>query len=573
MEVDNPVPDGVNRPLLPDDLPVATLILLLKEHPWGTWVFPFGPALGRSRVIQKLGTIEQLWNGAPAVVVHQASNYLLTAVTAAGTVPASPGAVQTWLDALGFLCSEPSQSLFHFVVIEAILRPLRRRAGSPVPPQPCRSDQAPTRRILTDAAELLPLSPGRVRAIRDAGYDSRPLARPGPRVQPSEFRVIDPGAAEILEVLSHLQGAVPTGLREPKLCCLVLLTRSEKGCLELLRRLSSVADLVGTVPAAELAGRALRHLYAEECRGDREPCSDGPFVPLECVAALRGLLARLGSNRRMLLGRLLPVDRDVLGVCRLPPPAKGWCRSLEEQAAPPPQTDAELRKELLGRVPWLARLPPDIDWHVTGSLLTEAVARPGADSDGLVGDVDIFCPDSSRLEELARAVAEVVPSATVSSINASRWRLEPREAAPRPGHWCSRGDIYVNNMATVRTYHMPHVRAAYRWNTGQLLMFPSALVGLATGVNVDYMGSCGARNSYEVLERKWRAGFSALLSTREYFQFAEYLYNVATSQEERQSLEAAISAGTEPLLPTHNLEERQGFLDAIDRRPELVEDW
>jgi hypothetical protein len=206
---------------------------------------------------------------------------------------------------------------------------------------------------------------------------------------------------------------------------------------------------------------------------------------------------------------------------------------------------------------------------VTGSLLTEAVARPGAESDGLVGDVDIFCPDPSRLEELARAVAEAVPSATVSPMNASRWRLEPRDSGP--GHWCSRADIYVNRMATVRTYHMPHVRAAYRWNAGQLLMFPSALVGLATGVNVEFMGSCGARNSYEVLERKWRAGFSALLSTREYFQFAEYLYNVATSQEERASLEAAISAGTEPLLPRHNLEEHQGFfLDAIDRRPELL---
>jgi hypothetical protein len=431
--------------------------------------------------------------------------------------------------------------------------------------------------MLTDAAELLPLSPGRVRAIRDAGYDSGPLARLGPPVQPSEFRGTDPGAAEILEALSYLHGAMPMGLQEPGLCCLVLLTRSEKGCLELLRRLPSVADLVGTVPAAELAGRALRHLYAEECRGDREACSDGPFVPLECVAALRGLLARvlLGSDRRMLLGRLLPVDRYVLGSCRLLPPAKGWCRSLEEQAAPPPQTDAELREELLRRVPWLARLPPDIDWHVTGSLLTEAMARPGAESDGLVGDVDIFCPDPSRLEELARAVAEAVPSATVSSMNASRWRLEPRdlEAAPGPGHWCSRGDIYVNRMATVRTYHMPHVRAAYRWNTGQLLMFPSALVGLATGVNVDYMGSCGARNSYEVLEKKWRAGFSALLSTREYFQFAEYLYNFATSQEERESLEAAVSAGLESLLPTHSLEEHQGFLDAIDRRPELAEDW
>jgi len=558
-----------DRLLLPENLAATSVVLTLAERPWGTWVFPYSTALGNSHVIRKLGTVETLWDDSQAVVVHKASRDLLTAVKIAGTVPKDAENVAIWAEAMRYLCASPTPELLCYVMSQSILARLCLEAGPRVEKQHCRSDDACSRRLLSDAVALLRVSPEQAHAIRDAGYDSGSLPGHPVRVVPSEFRSAEPAAEATLGALSCLA----TGASDPAchpfcqqqaVACLCLLTRSERGSLALLAGLPDVsaAGLVSASQAVELTGRAIRHLYAEECR--REACDDGPFVPIGCLSVLRSLYVSARRSSTDVL-QMIPMDKDVLRSCRFLPPTSIWCEHLLIHSVT--LSEEGLRAELLRRVPWLEALDAaDVpECYLTGSLLTESLVRPGgvADAEGLVGDVDVFCTDPRALDALALVVCKAVPRATnIRRASATRWRVEP--VAPDDDSWSSRSDVYVNSLSTVRNYHLPHVRVAFHWRKRQLRMHPSALFGLATGINVDFTGSCGARNSFEVLERKWRAGFSVLLNTREYGQLGEYLLNVAQSSMERRALVSSLDQGTQ-MWPPVSPHEEGGVLDEIEK--------
>lgn len=550
--------DRINRPLLPTDLQVSRLVLLLGEHPWGTWVFPYSSTLGSSLVLRKMGSLETQWDGQPAIVLHRASAYMLAVVSAACTIPSDAEAVEAWNFALRFLCAEPPLELLTFVVGHALLRPMRAHVGVRWVPGPCRCDLAPTRSILAEA--MIPeLTREQANVVQEAGYDSgHPFVTP-PQGPLSSFRIACPGVEKTvtaLELLADMPGAAHPDCEQSMLGCLALLARSEEGCMELLRRLAGLPSLIGTSRASDVAHLALRHLYAEE---SQRPASDpGPFVPLESVNTLRQLLTpKHAPERGQMLARILPVHPTVLEFCRILPPAEPWCRLLETSRRCP-LTGEEVRGELIRRVPWLEVLSQiPMDSYVTGSLLTESIANFGGPSEGLVGDVDIFTSNPAELDGLAIAVATAA-GAVACRVNGSRWRIDPVVGGAES--FTQRADVYVNRMSTVRSYHMPHVRAAFRWRTGEALLHPSALLGLATGIDLDFRASSGTRNSFQILERKWRAGFSVLLNTREYYQFMEYLL-VTYPTEETGLLALTFARGPLrlPLPP-------RGALEQIDRQ-------
>lgn len=563
---------SVDSVLIPEGLSSAhAVVLFLHGPPWGMWVFPFSPVLGSSHLLRKIGVIESIGAGSnqEALVVHNASADLLAAVTTAGTIPVEgPTGVLCWLDALRYLCAKPSAEMTTFICAQCIVAPL----WTLVPPCcreeliTCRSDLALTRRILTDAAVLLmQLSLSQRTDIQEAGYDSGPIvlntglaapplatnifrdAQLPPHLLDATLRIFD--AAATVGDPSPSSPSMLSNIRQT-LICLRLMTRTEKGCVEVLTTalpwLQRTTTSVRLPPfiIQQLASEALRNLYAEEC--NRPMAEDGPFLPIECIKIIRDLWINCPSPDESLYF-MLPCDKEALKSCRIFRAIERMCVLLP----PTPLTsEMQVHQELLRRAPWLQVLDdPDLpECYVTGSLLTEAIVRSGGnwDDKGLVGDVDIFCQELESLDKLADRVAKAMPSPVVEMTRASakRWKVSAEGEYKQViiDNWNIRGDIYVNRLGTVRQYYLPHLRVAFAWKARRLFLHPSAAIGLATGVNIDFTSVNGTRNTFELLERKWRAGFSTLLNTREHGQFTQYLFSTTRNADERILLEVAFAS-------------------------------
>lgn len=540
---------SVERELLTDNIR-ANLVVLIPDGGGVNekWIFPFSAVLGNSHLLRKLGVIETVHTDqsmATALVVHNASTDLMTAVTIAGSIPESPMEVIQWVDALQYLCATPSAEMITFICAHSLNQYLWKIV-------PCdillkgRCDEATARQILTKAASQL--NPSLENPLMNMGYDYLPppikketrhcLAS---RFERTQFDV------DLLRALFHLmdqqyiERLSLSNIRE-LFTCLRLMARTERGCMEVLTK--AVPHMWCALMSLdrhliqEMAGDVLTNMYSEECSRSGEV--EGPFVSIECFSIIRHLWLQRPTINQDLLS-IIPCKEETLRHCSIFPCVYGVL-PLDKNLL---SSHAAVKWTLLQKVPWLQFLDninvPE--FYVTGSLLTEVLVRPddNYDVEGRVGDIDIFCEDVSYLDTLWESVRQAIPIQTTSEkVSDKRWKIFASDIKKRM--WSNCVDVFVNTLSNVRQYYLPHLRTAFAWKKGQLFIYPSAAFGIATGVNIDFTEACGSkRNQYELLERKWRAGFSMLLNSREYNQFGVYLYNRIEDAGERQKLKNTLN--------------------------------
>jgi hypothetical protein len=478
-----------------------SIILLLVDAPWGTWHFPATHRLTSSEVIRKLGNLENI-DGEMTIFI-KATKDLLSAVRILAYVPSTPATFKNWMDAIAYLCASPSTAEVLEASENALLRPLRLLL--PMTVLPVRSDLMLSRTILSDGAQSAGRTPLEVSDLLASDYFV-PACSEFPPINLSVDPLTSVDCRSIVDVVLSLR-VLKTHVTSLCQCAVLgLLARSPNGARCVLIDLQWLVGLFPIAATLAVAKVALRTLYEMECNG-----MPGCLLPIETISSLRRL-----DLSPMEAVHLLPMRSTENAVC-----VTMFSNSVSSWNDPP-QSVADLRVELNRRVPWLDLVKSNVIFYVTGSLLTECVAKPGG-TDECIGDVDLFCLDEEVLIHLVKDVMTAMScfnkTITITNKSISRYRLECGT------HFTEKCDIYVNSVERVRTYHMPLVRSAYCWSDGIYSLFPSSCLALATGINVDftYVYSTSGKNSFSVLERKLLSGFSLILTRKERYQMEIYM--------------------------------------------------
>jgi hypothetical protein len=490
---------------------------------WHTWHFPAVPRILTSEVLRKIAVLQDDVDGDLTLQVKSCTNDVLQIFKIAASVPNCIFTLQRWSEAIGFLCSQPSNSEISEAVETAILEPLR----NVIPPvmshhldlnsHVARSDNMFTRSILEDGAAQAGRTPEEIAQLAAVGYDIGPREVQRQQLEGSHLgRLTELQCQQLLVCLTSLPMTPATPLCQA--AAMGLMARSPEGALRLildLRVLTSGLPLVATRTVIQVA---LRTLYVLECN------SAFCLLPLECITQLRRFCPHgLGD-----MDCILPLRMTGHQTCH--------CCSLTHNEVvttwpDPVSTKAALRQELQRRIPWLEQLASSRQQlFVTGSVLTESVARPGLDLDDILGDVDIFCLNMNDLEEAAQYLREVMnpfcPKGVILTRKSeSRFRLEGGAL-----FW-QKCDVYVNSVERVRCYHMPMVRAAFCLQTSAYYVYPSCCLALATGCNLDFTFFSGEKNAFAVLFKKLTAGYSQILTPKERHQLAIYIAQVSPTSQ------------------------------------------
>ena len=449
--------------------------------------------------IRKLAAFETVEG--ETVLLLRSTRDLLTAVRRASTLPLSPSGILLWMEAMDYLCASPSAFEMLAAVQRGLLVPL---SVIPSMYQPARADLTYSRTVLDESAAEAGRTPQEIADLQAIGYDLNPDP-----VAPQQRAQCDPLTEAECEVAlscvlslgvgSHPKDVLMTASLG-RTAALGLLARCQKGAKQVLGCIDEISGNLPPIAVLAVAQAALRTLYCLECAG-----SQGTLLPIRTVSALRKITPTAACAEL-----LLPLldGQPAVAAAMSPTETSRW--------PPASATTAELREELKRRVPWLQKLRTHVVFYVTGSLLTESIARPGG-SDQEVGDVDLFCLDEEGLAPLANEVRRVMRDVEPVRMSGTRWRLEGGQGT------ASKCDVYVNSVERVRTYHLPLVRSAYCWTEDVLYMYPSCCLALATGYNVDFTYFGGKKTAFDILARKFLSGHTLVLNPKERYQLEVYM--------------------------------------------------
>jgi hypothetical protein len=432
-----------------------------------------------------------------------------------------------WLHSLDFLCSTPTANELSLACHAGMMRDLKQAVAFLPPPSGlwCRVDDAPARDILDRAAHSLAgvsaLERSDVEAIDyPALLPVLPTAAPWEEhAHPAELSWVNP--AVVIETLNELACFVDnrqhgeqlhaTG-NEVQARALHLLSRSPQGaratlCDWLPKSLEATSSMMPRMLFRSVLRAALRTLYAVECQVGA--AASAALLDIKVLGILHEAAAQARGNKTSLLP-LQPREVNCLVLANAPPSTPWPC----------PLSDVEeLRAEILSRVPWLEAVKGD--FCVTGSLLTESIVHHGSRRvEDAVGDTDIFCFSEAELPALVASVEEAL------GLGSSARRVSSRRWIVTSLCQTRTVDVYANSLESVCGYHLPLVRCAFSWLRRKLYLFPSCAMALAWGINIDIQGFVGAsqKNPFDVIDRKMLAGFSFVLTPKEFYQVQTYIF-------------------------------------------------
>ncbi len=508
-----------------------------------TWVFPAAPALARAQLLRKLGRLTSA-----AHLVVDASPHLLSAVCSALAL-GSPEACLSARDYLG----APLASLEARVLLESTCEDLvaRLRAGPPVALCASGVDQAPHRAFLETVPEELLQAGLYVAAVSPSSPPATRVSRAARALSAEDteatLRVLERTRTETLPPVCGEE------LVTKQTTVAFLLAGSLASAHRLLERLPELGTLFSASTRLALWRRALTTLYALEWSPQSAHVEE-LAVPWEAARGLRRLIGSGGCLDCVHVSR--SADLWLLWGASSP-------LAPEHRQLP---AEADVRPSAVLRVPWLARLRFDGPLYLTGSLLQECLMAPSVEDRGVVGDVDLFTTEPDAAEALRDAVeaamgVEAALGETVVREDRSEHHWVLRSSAV--GHRCAgTADVFYCALERVRTFHLPCCRCALDWASGRLLVLPSCVWALASGINIDYRFPAGSKGLLEVLARKHAAGFALVVNERERWRLAELMRSRVVALDRGaqalHELEAWFTGSFEAVLPEAAAHRAQG---------------
>ena len=309
------------------------------------------------------------------------------------------------------------------------------------------------------------------------------------------------------------------------------LSEYEEGCVLTLTSFPAMANICDTAALSFLNWKSVRHLYALECSAQNE--IELPNISLPVVLAMQ--TAYLSS--RVDITTFLPFDRNSSSQHRILPWATPKARKPYVRAS-----HSEVRTVIIARVPWMETvwlLHPRV-W-LTGGLLMESIS-PIPMSSLQTNDVDLFTDDLDSLKQLAEDVRRSMNTyakslnldeATVEQRGERRFiiKLLQKDTNSTSEHIAAFScDVFLNSLARVARYHLPCVRCAMNYDS--LFVTPSCAVSFATRVCVDYhFFSSFQKTPFEIIEKKWKAGFNFVVNQREQRQLVYFLQQRKSLQQ------------------------------------------
>ena len=469
-----------------------------------------------SPLVRKIASLSA---GGTVLTIGEVSEELCRMLDA--SVPGSRN-LKDWLCTLDFLCATPSPEELSLACHAGLMRDLRQAMGC-LPSTSnlwCRVDDALARDILDRAAQMLTNVSASERSDVEAAdypaivavtFRAEHRCAPAAPCWATPVMVVETlnALASFVDNRQHGEMELHSVGHEMQARALLLLSRSPQGALAVLRDWLPSALAGYTLPCQLLRAvirSALRTLYALECQVGS--ATSAALVNIEVLTHLHEAAIRAGRNHNT---SLLPLKcREASAMVLANAPSRTpWPRPLA--------STEELRAELLARVPWLEAV--EGDFCVTGSLLTESIVHHGDHRlEGMVADVDLFCSSETELPALAASVEKAL------GLGASSQRASSRRWLVTSLCKTKSVDVYANSLASVCGYHLPLVRCCFSWQRRELYLFPSCAIALAWGINIDMQGFVGSsqKNPFEVLDRKMQAGFTFVLTPKEYYQLQTF---------------------------------------------------
>lgn len=290
--------------------------------------------------------------------------------------------------------------------------------------------------------------------------------------------------------------------------------------------------------------RSFRILYAKE--GSASTISEVPNISLDMI---RSAQASFQTNR-IPLADFFPFPRQSTSSAYILP----WSTKKPREIYIPENLDV-LHDRIYAAVPWMKTV-----WQqcpsafLTGSLLMQSLAPMPDSPAATASDVDIFVSTFDELTSLAEVVRNAMEAYKDELINSGATNTEAIQFAdvveatqvsrtkftidasttsmPDSMKLIFRCDMYINSLATVVRYHLPCVRCAV--SNHQLFISPSCAIALATRVCIDYhYVASRLKTPYEIIAKKWLAGYNLIVNAREQRQLMAYLEQVVPQKYKR----------------------------------------